>query len=55
MVYVRLVNAIGKIHCSLVMAKSRVAPIKYTSIPMLELAAVLSTKMSAIIKKELQY
>ena len=55
-VYVRLVNAIGKIHCSLVIAKSRVAPIKYTSIPRLELAAaVLSTKMSAIIRKELQY
>ena len=55
-VYVRLVNAIGKIHCSLVIAKSRVAPIKYTSIPRLELAAaVLSTKMSAIIRKKLQY
>ena len=55
-VHVRLVNAIGKIYCSLVIAKSRVAPIKYTSIPKLELAAaVLSTKMSAIIRKELQY
>ena len=54
--YVRLVNAIGKIQCSLVIAKSRVAPIKYTSIPRLELAAaVLSTKMSAMIRKELQY
>ena len=54
--YVRLVNATGKIHCSLVIAKSQVAPIKYTSIPRLELAAsVLSTKMSAIIWKELQY
>ena len=54
--YVRLVNATVKIHCSLVIAKSQVAPIKYTSIPRLELAAsVLSTKMSAIIWKELQY
>ena len=54
-VYVRLIKAIGKIHCSLVIAKSR-APIKYTSIPRLELAAaVLSTKMSAIIRKKLQY
>ena len=55
-VYVRLVNAIVKIHCSLIIAKSSVAPIKYTSIPRLELAAaVLSTKTSVIIKKELQY
>ena len=56
LVYVRLVNAIGKIHCCFVIAKSLVAPIKYTSIPKLELAgAVLLTKMSAIIRKELQY
>ena len=55
-VYVRLVNAIGKIHCSLVVGKSYVAPIKYTSITRLELAApVLSMKMSAIIRKESQY
>ena len=31
--YIKLVNKIGKIHCSLVMGKSRVAPMKYTSIP----------------------
>ena len=56
MVYVRPVNASGKIHYSLVIAKSRVAPIKYTSIPRLELAAaVLSMKMYAMIRKELQY
>ena len=43
-VYVTLVNATGKIYCSLVIAKSRVASIKYTSMPRLELAAaVLST------------
>ena len=52
----RLVNAIKKIHCSLVIAKSHVSPIKYTSTSRLELAAaVLSTKMSAIIRNELQY
>ena len=40
-VYVRLVNATVKIHCSLVIAKSCVAPIKYTSIARLELAAAV--------------
>ena len=49
----RLVDTAGKIHCSLVIAKSQVAPMKYTSIPRIELAAaVLSTKMSGLVKKE---
>ena len=46
--YIRLVNKTGKIHCSLVMypslncnVSSRVAPMKYTSIPRLELAAAV--------------
>ena len=52
--YIRLLYKIGKIHCSLVMGKYRVAPMKYTSIPRLELAAaILSVKMARIIKKEL--
>ena len=52
--YIKLINKTGKIHCSLVMSKSRVAPMKYTSIPRLELAAaVLSVRMAGIIKKEL--
>ena len=52
--YIRLVNKAGKIHCSLVMGKSRVTPTKYTSIPRLELAAaVLSIKVASMIKKEL--
>ena len=49
--YLRLVDTAGKVYCSLVIAKSWVAPMKYTSIPRLELAAaVLSTKMSELVK-----
>ena len=54
--YLRLVNTDGKVHCSLVTAKSQVAPMKYTSMPRLELAAaVLSIKMSGLVKKELGF
>ena len=54
--YLRLVDTAGMVHCSLVIAKSRVTPMKYTSIPRLELAvAVLSTKMSGLVKKELGF
>ena len=52
--YLRLVNVSGKIHCCLLMGKSRVTPKKYVTIPRLELvAAVLSKKIAALIRKEL--
>ena len=52
--YLRLIDEFGTIHCSLLIGKSRVSPIKYVSIPRLELtAATLSIKMSKLIKKEL--
>ena len=53
--YLRMVDINGHVHCSLVMAKSRVTPIKYTSIPRLKLAAaVLSVKNSEMIKRYLK-
>ena len=54
--YVRMVNDQQKVHCSLVMAKSRVTPLKPVTVPRLELtAAVVSTKIGAFLQKELKY
>ena len=50
----RLVDENGTIHCSLVMAKSRVPPTKVTSIQRSELtAAALSVKISMMLRSEL--
>ena len=52
--YFRLVDEDGHFHCSLVMVKSRVTPLKFISIPRLEWTAVaLSVKVSILLKKEL--
>ena len=52
--YIRTVNEEGKIYCNLVMAKSRVAPLKFVSIPRLELtAAAIGTKIAKQLKDEL--
>ena len=53
--HLRIVDENENIHCSLIMGKARVAPKMFASIPRLELvAAVLSVKISNMIKKELQ-
>ena len=45
----------GKLRCSLVMGKARVAPLKYITIPRMELvAATLSVKVSVMLRKEFQ-
>ena len=49
-----MVDEEGRIHCSLLLGKSRVVQKRFVSIPRLELtAAVLSVKMSCLLKKEL--
>ena len=51
----RMENARGDVHCSFVMAKSRVAPLKQTSIPRLELgAATVAVRVNHMIHKELE-
>ncbi|XP_054773404.2 uncharacterized protein LOC129281498 [Lytechinus pictus] len=52
--YLRMTNGRGEVHCTLVLGKSRVSPIKTVTVPRLELtAAVLSVKMSAFLQAEL--
>lgn len=54
--YVRLVNAQQQVHCSLVIGKSRVVPLKSITIPRLELTAALtSVKISTLLHNELDY
>lgn len=54
--YIRLSDDQDNIHCLLVMAKSRVTPLKSITIPRLELtAAVVSVRMNLLLRNELEY
>ena len=53
--YIRMINETVRVHCSLLLGKSRFVPKKFISMPRLELnAAVLSVKMACLLKKELK-
>ena len=53
--YLRLVHNNGRVHCSLMIGKPRVAPLKVMTIPRMELVAgALSVKMSILLKNELR-
>ena len=52
--YLRIVNTRGDIHCSFVLGKSRLAPLKPMTIPRMELsAAVVATRLENMIQQEL--
>lgn len=53
--YLCVTNEKGKVHCSFVKGKSRVSPLKQTTIPRLELtAAAVAVKMGKLMRKELK-
>ena len=54
--YLRFVNRDGGIHCSLLLGKSRVAPLKKFTIPRMELtAATVAVHLYSKVSQELQY
>ena len=53
-IYMRSVSVTGKIHCSFIVTRSRVAPIKPVIIPRRELvAAVVGVELTTFLKREL--
>jgi len=54
--YLRLTSKQGSIHCSLLIGKCRLSPLKVLSIPKLELtAAVLAVRLDIMVRKELRF
>ena len=53
-IYIRVINKVGKVHVCLVAAKSRLAPLKRVTVPLLELASAFQAiKMDSLIRREL--
>ena len=53
--YLRLQDQQGHIHCSFIIGKARVAPVKAVTIPRLELAAAtVAARLSAVVRRELE-
>ena len=54
--YIKMTNSKGEVHCAFVTGKSRLSPLKYMTIPRLELsAATVAVKLDQMIRKELDY
>ena len=52
--YIRLCNTAGRIHCTFLMGKARLAPLKMTTIPRLKLtAATVAVRIGQQLRKEL--
>ena len=53
--YLRVMNEQGNVHCSFLLGKSRLAPVKHMTIPRLELsAAVVAVKMDSLLRREIR-
>ena len=53
--YLRSEYTEGRVHCAFIIGKARNAPVKFVSIPRLELqAAVLATRMFKMLREELE-
>ena len=49
-----MINETGDVHCCLIFGRSRVAPVKYVSVPRLRLTVVsLLVKVSEMLRREL--